>query len=132
MDLTVRYVVLNIRFFFIFLQLLFGCCLQIRADDLLDSEEPPEGYIFNEPPIGMTNFTLKHFYSCRYYAFIESPSAVPPKVRSPPYTHINIDCKDATNAKPYVSANNLCGDLNKGKIPRNPMRQSVLGEPYPL
>ncbi|EAT35683.1 AAEL012164-PA [Aedes aegypti] len=90
--------------------LLFGCQLLTRADDLLDSEEPPEGY----------------------YAFIESPSAVPPKVRSPPYTHINIDCKDATNPKPYVSANNLCGDLNKGKIPRNPMRQSVMGEPYPF
>ncbi|EAA09424.3 AGAP005126-PB, partial [Anopheles gambiae str. PEST] len=67
-----------------------------------------------------------------YYAFIESPSAVPPKVRSPPYTHINIECKEATNPKPYVSANNLCGDLNKGKIPRNPMKQNVLGEPYPF
>uniref|UniRef100_A0A182WAB0 Spaetzle domain-containing protein n=1 Tax=Anopheles minimus TaxID=112268 RepID=A0A182WAB0_9DIPT len=90
--------------------LLFGCQVLIRGDELLDSEEPPEGY----------------------YAFIESPSAVPPKVRSPPYTHINIECKEATNPKPYVSANNLCGDLNKGKIPRNPMKQNVLGEPYPF
>lgn len=31
--------------------------------------------------------------------------------------------------------NNLCGDLNKGVIPRNPMRPSGLsssGSPYPL
>lgn len=76
----------------------------------IDSEEPPEGY----------------------YAFIESPSAVPPKVRPPPYTHVNLDCKEHNGKKSFVSVNNICGDLNKGQIPRNPMRQSVMGEPYPL
>lgn len=76
----------------------------------IDSEEPPEGY----------------------YAFIESPSAVPPKVRPPPYTHVNLDCKEQNGKKSFVSVNNICGDLNKGQIPRNPMRQSVMGEPYPL
>ena len=67
-----------------------------------------------------------------YYAFIESPSSLPPKVKPPPYTTSNKDCLDFLNKKPYVSANNVCGDLNKGKIPRNPMNQLVLGEIYPL
>lgn len=26
----------------------------------------------------------------------------------------------------------LCGDLNKGYIPKNPMKQNILGSPYPL
>lgn len=56
-----------------------------------------------------------------YYAFIQSPSSFPPTVRPPPYQPVNYDCIDYLNKKPYVSANNLCGDLNKGKIPRNPM-----------
>uniref|UniRef100_A0A1B0GQM2 Uncharacterized protein n=1 Tax=Phlebotomus papatasi TaxID=29031 RepID=A0A1B0GQM2_PHLPP len=76
-----------------------------------DSEEPP--------PEG-------------YYAFVEAPSAIPPRVRPPPYTHVNVDCKDFVNSKPYVSVHNICGDLNKGQIPRNPMRQNILGEPYPF
>lgn len=76
----------------------------------LDSEEPPEGY----------------------YAFVEAPSATPPKVRPPPYTHISVDCKDYVNKKPFVSVHNICGDLNKGQIPRNPMQQNIMGEPYPL
>lgn len=63
---------------------------------------------------------------------MESPSAVPPKVRPPPYNHINVDCKDYTSKKSYVSVHNICGDLNKGQIPRNPMGQNVYGEPYPL
>lgn len=67
-----------------------------------------------------------------YYAFVESPSAVPPKVRPPPYTHVNLECKDLASKKSYVSVHNICGDLNKGQIPRNPMRQNVMGEPYPL
>ncbi|XP_037817706.1 uncharacterized protein LOC119607704 [Lucilia sericata] len=74
-------------------------------------EEPPEGY----------------------YAFVESPNAIPPKVRPPPYTHVNVDCKNvASGKKSAVSVNNICGDLNKGQIPKNPLRQNVLGEPYPF
>lgn len=80
------------------------------ADNFSENDQPPEGY----------------------YAFIESPSSTPPKVKLPPYTPINKDCLDYLNKKPYVSANNLCGDLNKGKIPRNPMGQNVFGEIYPL
>ncbi|KAH8413731.1 hypothetical protein KR222_005173, partial [Zaprionus bogoriensis] len=74
-------------------------------------EEPPEGY----------------------YAFVESPNAVPPRVRPPPYTFVNADCKDvAAGKKSAVSVHNICGDLNKGQIPKNPLGQNVLGEPYPF
>lgn len=74
-------------------------------------EEPPEGY----------------------YAFVESPNAIPPKVRPPPYTHVNVECKNVANGKKSaVSVNNICGDLNKGQIPKNPLQQNVLGEPYPF
>jgi len=82
----------------------------VRGEEPVDPEEPPEGY----------------------YAFVESPSAVPPKVRPPPYTHVNLECKDLASKKSYVSVHNICGDLNKGQIPRNPMRQNVMGEPYPF
>lgn len=33
---------------------------------------------------------------------------------------------------PAKTLNNLCGDLNKGSLPLNPMKQNVLGSPYPL
>ncbi|CAG9804743.1 unnamed protein product [Chironomus riparius] len=67
-----------------------------------------------------------------YYAFIQSPSSFPPTVKPPPYQSINRDCIDFKNTKPIVSPNNLCGDLNKGKIPRNPMGQNVMQEAYPF
>lgn len=78
--------------------------------------------IADEPPEG-------------YYAFIESPNAIPPKVRLPPYTHTDDECYYAERENidgNDVSLYNFCGDLNKGIIPRNPMKQSVYGEPYPL
>ena len=34
--------------------------------------------------------------------------------------------------KGYVSIHNICGDLNKGYIPRNPMKQKFDGSAYPL
>lgn len=73
-------------------------------------EEPPEGY----------------------YAFVESPNAEPPRVRPPPYSHAPIDCREDDTKAPHVSPLNLCGDLNKGVIPRNPMGQNILGSSYPL
>ncbi|CAK1547560.1 unnamed protein product [Leptosia nina] len=75
-----------------------------------DPEEPPEGY----------------------YAFVESPNATPPRVRPPPYRQVATECPEATESKAHVSANNLCGDLNRGLIPRNPMGQNPNGEPYPF
>lgn len=67
-----------------------------------------------------------------YYAFVESPNAEPPRVRPPPYTQVPIDCHEDEEKMVYASPSNLCGDLNKGTIPRNPMGQNVLGMPYPL
>lgn len=68
----------------------------------------------------------------RYYAFVESAPAFPPTVAPPPYTHVNLECKDTPSKHAFVSVHNICGDLNKGQIPRNPMKQNVYNEPYPL
>ncbi|XP_044735497.1 uncharacterized protein LOC123297783 [Chrysoperla carnea] len=76
----------------------------------VDVEEPPEGY----------------------YAFVASPNAEPPKVRPPPYSQMEVDCIDIEMKSPYATSHNLCGDLNKGTIPRNPMGQNVLGSRYPF
>lgn len=75
-----------------------------------DIEEPPEGY----------------------FAFVESPNAEPPRVRPPPYNLVPYDCREDDSRASNGSPNNLCGDLNKGSIPRNPMGQNVLGFPYPF
>ncbi|KAK9884259.1 hypothetical protein WA026_005208 [Henosepilachna vigintioctopunctata] len=82
------------------------------TNSILDSssEEPPEGY----------------------YAFVESPNAEPPRVRPPPYTFASVECREDIDRTPHMSHNNLCGDLNKGIIPRNPMGQNVLGSAYPF
>ncbi|KAJ9594903.1 hypothetical protein L9F63_013802, partial [Diploptera punctata] len=65
-----------------------------------------------------------------YYAFVESPNAEPPRVRRPPYTYSDKDCPGIHGGG--NSLFNLCGDLNKGVIPRNPMGQKVLGASYPF
>lgn len=83
---------------------------QSRLEQIEDDETPPEGY----------------------YAFIESPNAEPPRVRPPPYNEIDVDCKTEEVRAPHASYTNLCGDLNKGAIPRNPMGQNVMGTSYPL
>lgn len=53
------------------------------------------------------------------------------RVRPPPYRQVASECA-ASADRAHVSANNLCGDLNRGIIPHNPMGQSPNGEPYPL
>ncbi|XP_044264537.1 uncharacterized protein LOC123011246 [Tribolium madens] len=92
--------------------ILFMCAVCAHATESQETvaEEPPEGY----------------------YAFVESPNAEPPRVRPPPYTHAPTDCREDDTKSPHASAFNLCGDLNKGTIPRNPMGQNVLGSPYPF
>ena len=87
-----------------FLQNIILLLSNVKADNEVESGE-------NDTPEG-------------YYAFIQSPSSFPPTVKPPPYQSINRDCIDFKNTKPIVSPNNLCGDLNKGKIPRNPMGKS--------
>ncbi|KAG6454371.1 hypothetical protein O3G_MSEX008709 [Manduca sexta] len=108
------------RRIFIFLTLLLhlSCVLpestspppETREDVTEASDEPPEGY----------------------YAFVESPNATPPRVRPPPYRQVSSECAEARAVRAHVSANNLCGDLNRGVIPRNPMGQNPYGEPYPF
>ncbi|XP_018573212.1 uncharacterized protein LOC108912465 [Anoplophora glabripennis] len=90
--------------------LLCAACLEAAENSSNEIEEPPEGY----------------------YAFVESPNAEPPRVRPPPYTQTPVDCREDEDRTPHVSPFNLCGDLNKGTIPRNPMGQNVLGSPYPF
>lgn len=96
----------------ILFQVLTLCAISAYASETADpaQEEPPEGY----------------------YAFVESPNAEPPRVRPPPYSHAPVDCKEDENKSPHATPFNLCGDLNKGTIPRNPMGQNVMGSPYPL
>ncbi|KAL2743056.1 hypothetical protein V1477_008545 [Vespula maculifrons] len=78
--------------------------------DVSMQEEPPEGY----------------------YAFVESPNAEPPKVKSPPYVESDKECHDTGKGKGYASVYNICGDLNKGFIPKNPMKQYINGSSYPF
>ncbi|XP_065217347.1 uncharacterized protein spz6 [Planococcus citri] len=72
-----------------------------------------------------------------YYAFVESPKMEPPQVKLPPYIRLNRPCTSigkrisSPNAN-KKSLNNLCGDLNKGAIPANPMNQNIYGTPYPF
>ncbi|XP_011262879.1 uncharacterized protein LOC105255344 [Camponotus floridanus] len=69
-----------------------------------------------------------------YYAFVESPNAEPPRVRPPPYIDSDKECygNKEKQGKGIVSIHNICGDLNKGYIPRNPMNQYVNGSSYPF
>lgn len=96
--------------------ILLGICAQAFSADQRNplndsnSDEPPEGY----------------------YAFIEAPNAEPPRVRPPPYTFTSIECREDGVKSPHASPFNLCGDLNKGVIPRNPMGQNVMGSSYPF
>jgi hypothetical protein len=85
--------------------------LQMNDSSSTQEEEPPEGY----------------------YAFVESPNAEPPKVRPPPYIDSDKECYDTgKQGKGFVSIHNVCGDLNKGYIPRNPMMQNISGSSYPF
>lgn len=43
---------------------------------------------------------------------------------------VNVDT--GKQGKGFVSIHNICGDLNKGYIPKNPMKQSFGGSAYPL
>ncbi|XP_031633028.1 uncharacterized protein LOC116346896 [Contarinia nasturtii] len=97
-------------YIFLIVVFLHNAVVVLTQEPHIDDEEPPEGY----------------------YAFVESASAIPPSVRPPPYTHVHLECKDIPSKNAFVSVHNICGDLNKGQIPRNPMGQNVLGEPYPF
>ncbi|XP_069940677.1 uncharacterized protein spz6 [Cherax quadricarinatus] len=69
-----------------------------------------------------------------YYAFEEAPAKIPPKVRKPPYIQSKVPCPGTLETKEQMSQSldNLCGDLNDGLLPLNPMGQSILGHSYPF
>lgn len=72
-------------------------------------------------------------YPQGYYPFEESPAKIPPKVRKPPYLQTQVNCPGIND--PNVNEqtlDNLCGDLNKGYLPLNPIGQTVEGVSYPF
>ncbi|XP_045599753.2 uncharacterized protein spz6 [Procambarus clarkii] len=73
-------------------------------------------------------------YPDGYYAFDEAPAKIPPKVRKPPYFQSKVPCPGTLETKEQMqqSLDNLCGDLNDGLLPINPMGQAVLGHSYPF
>ncbi|GAB6026938.1 hypothetical protein CHUAL_013612 [Chamberlinius hualienensis] len=85
------------------------------------------------------NFSIINCYqllSDGFYPFEEGPDLTPPVVRKPPYTQTNAVCHGAlaplqSNMEPPIY-HTLCGDLNNGFLPKNPMGQQPLGESYPF
>ena len=76
-------------------------------------------------------------YPQGYYPFEESPARIPPIVRKPPYLQTQVKCPGAGGQTGSLSRqeqtlDNLCGDLNKGYLPLNPIGQNVLGVSYPF
>ena len=75
-------------------------------------------------------------YPQGYYPFEESPARIPPIVRKPPYLQTQVKCPgvDGHGLGPgqEQTLDNLCGDLNKGYLPVNPIGQNVLGVSYPF
>ncbi|XP_037512373.1 uncharacterized protein LOC119389242 [Rhipicephalus sanguineus] len=69
-----------------------------------------------------------------YYAFQKArrPQDRPPRVRKPPYHRANVHCPERVVYGRFSPRDTLCGDLNKGFIPLNPMSQRPQGEPYPF
>nr|CAG4643221.1 EOG090X06KU [Ilyocryptus agilis] len=76
-------------------------------------------------------------YPDGYFPFEESPSRTPPKVRRPPYAQADVDCPGvettaAGGGQQVQTLDNLCGDLNKGYIPKSPLGRNVNGHSYPF
>nr|CAH0108817.1 unnamed protein product [Daphnia galeata] len=75
-------------------------------------------------------------YPDGYFPFEESPTRTPPKVRRPPYAQADVDCpgmdSPAVGDGGVQSLDNLCGDLNKGYIPKSPLGRNVNGHSYPF
>jgi len=71
-------------------------------------------------------------YPQGYYPFEESPAKIPPKVRKPPYLQTQVHCPGIQGPAKEQTLDNLCGDLNKGYLPLNPIGQNVEGVSYPF
>ena len=53
-------------------------------------------------------------------------------MRKPPYLQTQVHCPGVENAYQEQTLDNLCGDLNKGYLPLNPIGQNVDGVSYPF
>ncbi|CAB0036272.1 unnamed protein product [Trichogramma brassicae] len=107
--------------------LLFAACLAEDADHVKGG-----GNSINNPT---TTTTSPDEPPEGYYAFVESPNAEPPKVRPPPYANSDKECHETGSkqgGKGFVSVHNICGDLNKGFIPKNPMNHKFGEQSYPF
>lgn len=69
-----------------------------------------------------------------YYAFEKATrNELPPRVRTPPYHQLNIQCPGLTNNDKYMeNKDTLCGDLNRGYVPLSPMNIIIQNQHYPL
>jgi len=96
--------------------------------ELYNSHDYLCGYVI------VTHFVkITVFLYCIYYIYLTIV------VNSVPNNNIKQNMKwhcsyiIGVNKNPSAKTlNNLCGDLNKGFLPVNPMKQNVLGSPYPL
>ncbi|CAH1725573.1 uncharacterized protein LOC114119106 isoform X1 [Aphis gossypii] len=109
----------RISFIFIATFLISRTIAVVHQPQTFSSTDLPTVDSGQEPPEG-------------YYAFIEAPRMEPPQVRSPPYFKSNKLCPGVNKNPSAKTLNNLCGDLNKAFLPVNPMKQNVLGTPYPF
>ncbi|XP_023326401.1 uncharacterized protein LOC111699877 [Eurytemora carolleeae] len=82
--------------------------------------------------LGQGVLTSNVQYPQGYYPFQESPARIPPVVRKPPYLQTQVKCPGADGSKVEQTLDNLCGDLNKGYLPVNPIGQNILGVSYPF
>ena len=68
-----------------------------------------------------------------YYAFEKAQrNNLPPRVHSPPYRQLSVPCPGMINDKYLDNKDTLCGDLNRGFVPLNPMNVVIQNQHYPL
>ncbi|KAB7499432.1 hypothetical protein Anas_03020 [Armadillidium nasatum] len=69
-----------------------------------------------------------------YYPFELTPTKNPPRVRRPPYSQSDTVCPGIQETLEVAaqSLQNLCGNLNEGFLPINPLGQKIEGQTYPL
>lgn len=67
-----------------------------------------------------------------HYAFEVAPNMEPPSVRKPPYTQSAQLCRGSDLFAGFSPRDTLCGDLNSGRVPLNPLGQFVNEQSYPF
>lgn len=68
-----------------------------------------------------------------HYAFEVAPHLEPPQYpKKPPYQLSSSTCSGLNLFNAFSANDTLCGDLNSGFIPQNPLQQVFDGQPYPF